>query len=108
MATHPVIRSGCWGDATCEKMGDLMAANGGRLFGLYDELATFLTQLNLYRGKGLVVSHELALILQLYNGHSWTRATGTHLNSACHLSECMNVSCLCMCQLQLLATHDTW
>ena len=64
------------GDATCEKMGDLMAANGGRLFGLYDELATFLTQLNLYRGKRLSLSHELALFLQLYNGHSWTRATG--------------------------------
>ena len=60
------------GDATCEKMGDLMAANGGRLLGLYDELATFLTQLNLYRGKGLALSHELALFLQLYNGHSWT------------------------------------
>ena len=64
------------GDATCEKMGDLMAANGGRLLGLYDELSTFLSQLNLYRGKGLSLSHELAIFLQLYNGHSWTRATG--------------------------------
>ena len=43
------------GDATCEKMGDFMAANGGHLLGLYEELALFL---------------------QLYNGHSWTRATG--------------------------------
>ncbi len=67
------------GDATCEKMGDLMATNGGRLLGLYDELSTFLTQLNLYRGKGLSLSHELAIFLQLYNGHSWTRATGMHL-----------------------------
>ena len=50
-----------------------MAANGGHLLG---ELATFLTQLNVYRGKGLALSHELALSLQLYNGHSWTRATG--------------------------------
>ena len=41
------------GDATYEKMGDLMAANDGRLLGLYDELSTFLSQLNLYRGKGL-------------------------------------------------------
>lgn len=69
------------GDATCEKMGDLMAANGGRLLGLYDELSTFLSQLNLYRGKGLTLSHELALFLQLYNGHSWTRATGMYLNT---------------------------
>ena len=67
------------GDATCEKMGELMAANGNRLFGLYDELAAFLTQLNLYRGKGLSLSHELALFLQLYNGHSWNRSTGIHV-----------------------------
>jgi hypothetical protein len=64
------------GDSTLEKMGDLMASNEGRLLGLYDELSTFLTQLNLYKGKGVNVSHELALFLQLYNGHSWTRATG--------------------------------
>ena len=64
------------GDATCEKMGDLMATNGGRLLGLYDELSTFLTQLNLSKGKGLTFSHELALFLRLYNGHSWTRSTG--------------------------------
>ena len=50
----------------------------GRLLGLYDELSAFLSQLNLYRGKGLTLSHELALFLQLYNGHSWIRATGTH------------------------------
>ena len=72
-ASHPA-----WllGDATCEKMGDKMALNGGRLLGLYDELTTFLTQLNLYRGKGLSLTHEMAVFLQLYNGHSWTHATG--------------------------------
>ena len=78
--------SGCdpvWlvGDATCEKMGDLMSGNGGRLLGLYDELSTFLTQLNLYRGKGLNLSHELALFLQLYNGHSWDHTTGIYINA---------------------------
>ena len=64
------------GDSTFEKMGELMCNNGGCLFGLYDELATFLTQINLYKGKGLAVSHELALFLQLYNGSSWSRQTG--------------------------------
>lgn len=64
------------GDASCEKMGDLMSLYGGRLLGLYDELSTFLTQLNLYRRKGLNLTHELALFLQLYNGHPWTRGTG--------------------------------
>lgn len=64
------------GDSTFEKMGELMSKNNGCLFGLYDELSTFLTQINLYRGKGLAVSHELALFLQLYNGNSWSRQTG--------------------------------
>ena len=67
------------GDATFKKMGELMAKNEGCLFGLYDELSTFLTQLNLYRGKGISVSHELALFLQLYNGCSWSRQTGKYL-----------------------------
>ena len=82
-------RSGCtashpaWllGGATCEKMGDKMAENGGRLLGLYDELTTFLTQLNLYRGKGLSLTHEMAVFLQLYNGHAWTHATGNTVKS---------------------------
>ena len=79
-------KSGCtlddptWfvGDATFEKMGELMSKNRGCLFGLFDELSTFLTQLNLYHGKGLAVSHELALFLQLYNGSSWNRQTGLY------------------------------
>ena len=77
-------RSGCTSDqptwlvrdATFDKMGELMSQNQGCLLGLYDELSTFLTQLSLYRGKGLAVSHELALFLQLYNGNSWSRKTG--------------------------------
>ncbi len=64
------------GDSTFEKMGELMSKNNGCLFGLYDELSTFLAQINLYRGKGLAVSHELALFLQLFNGSSWSRKTG--------------------------------
>ena len=66
-----------------EKMGELLAAKGNRLFGLYDELSAFLTQLNLYRSRGLSLSHELALFLQLYNGHSWTRSTGMYAHIVC-------------------------
>ena len=58
------------------KNGDLMHENHGKLLGLYDELSTFLTQMNLYRGKGLAESHDLALFLQLYNGHPWMRRRG--------------------------------
>ena len=65
-------------DATFEKMGDLMHNNHGKLLGLYDELSSFLTQINLYRGKGLSESHDLALFLQLYNGTPWIRRTGNY------------------------------
>lgn len=63
-------------DASFEKMGALMHANSSRLFGFYDEMSAFLSQINLYRGRGLSDSHELALFLQLYNGHPWRRDTG--------------------------------
>ena len=63
-------------DGTFEKMGALMQENSCRLLGLYDELSAFLTQINLYRGRGLSDSHEMALFLQLYNGHPWRRDTG--------------------------------
>lgn len=59
-------------DATFEKMQE----NSCRLLGIYDELSAFLTQINLYRGRSLSDSHELALFLQLFNGHPWRRDTG--------------------------------
>ncbi len=67
-------------DSSFEKMGALMHENSGRLLGLYDELAAFLSQIKLYRGGGLSESHELALFLQLFNGHHWRRDTGTYNN----------------------------
>ena len=81
-------KSGCsedaptWfvGDATFEKMGELMSKNHGCLFGLCDELSTFLTQLNLYHGKGLAVSHELVLFLKLYNGSSRSLQTDKYIH----------------------------
>ena len=63
-------------DATFEKMGVLMSENGGRLLGLYDELSGFLTKIRLYTSRGLTDSHELAMLLELYNANPWTRITG--------------------------------
>ena len=63
-------------DASFEKMGALMKENSCHLIGFNDELSAFLTQINLYRGRGLSDSHEMALFLQLYNGHPWRRDTG--------------------------------
>ena len=53
-----------------------MADNSGRLLGLCDELSSFLTKINLYCGKGLTDTHDLAVFLELYNGNEWTRCTG--------------------------------
>lgn len=66
-------------EATFEKMGAMMAENHCKLLGLYDELSSFLTQINLYKARGLSDSHDLALFLQLYNGHPWTRKTGMYV-----------------------------
>ena len=63
-------------DATFEKMGALMAENGGRLLGMYDELSAFLTKMKLYSSRGLTDTHELAMFLELFNANPWTRATG--------------------------------
>lgn len=60
------------GDATFEKMGELMSSNS---LGLFHELSSFLTQINIFKSRGLSDSHELAMFLQLYNGHSWTHTT---------------------------------
>ena len=81
-------------EATFEKMGAMMAENHSKLLGLYDELSTFLTQINLYKSQGISDSHDLALFLQLYNGqqvcvvvfllvHVWFT--------------CMLYACLCAC-----------
>ena len=64
---------GQWMKHHFEKMGAMMAENDGQLLGIYDELTTFLTQINLFKGKGISDSHDLALFLQLYNGFGWSR-----------------------------------
>ena len=62
--------------ATFEKMGALMDENDGRLLGIYDEITTFLTQINLYKSRGHTDPHNVAVFLRLYNGHPWSRKTG--------------------------------
>ena len=76
---HDEDPSWIFDDASFEKMGALMHENHSRLLGIYDEMSAFLTQINLYRGRGLSDSHELAVFLQLYNGHPWRRDTGHSL-----------------------------
>lgn len=64
-------------DQSFEKMGDLMSQNHWKLFGLYDELPMFFSQINVLRARGGVSdSHELSVFLQLYGGEHWMRKTG--------------------------------
>ena len=60
----------------------------GAYFGLYDELSNIPDSIY---GKGLTVSHELALFLQLYNGNAWSRQTDI-IN---HTYD--TVVCVCVC-----------
>ena len=76
--TNCGLESGSWllDDQSFEKMGDLMYQNHWKLLGLYDELAMFLSLVNIFKGRGLSDSHELAIFLQLYGGDPWVRRTG--------------------------------
>ena len=83
-------------DATFEKMGSLMREHSCRLLGFYDELTTFLTQINLYHGRGLCDSHQMSVFLQLYNAHPWRRDTGWHYK------KCLNILCVWLAILGIL------
>ena len=54
-----------------------MHDNHSKLMGLYDELAMFLSQINICRGKGVADSHELAVFLQLCGANPWAQKTCT-------------------------------
>lgn len=85
-------------EATFEKMGAMMAENHSKLLGLYDELSSFLTQ---YKSRGLSDSHDLALFLQLYNGHPWTRKTGRLCVCVCVCGKfCCKFSLAVYCGIQ--------
>ena len=66
-------------DQSFEKLGALMDENHSKSLGLYDELSMFLTQLNVFRARGVMESHELAVFLKFYGGDSWTRRTGNRM-----------------------------
>lgn len=72
-------------DQSIEKLGALMGENNWKLLGLFDELPMFLAQMNIYRGKGISDSHELALLLKLYGGTEWNRRTGMYIGNCFNL-----------------------
>lgn len=61
-------------------MGAIMQENHCKILALYDELSMFLSQVNIFSGKKVTDSHELAVFLQLYGANSWVRKTGIHVH----------------------------
>ena len=62
---------------------------------LYGEMSALLTQLNLYRGRGLSDSHKLSLFLQLYNGHPWKETQASHLIGTAETPNMVDIGCAC-------------
>ena len=62
-----------------------MASNDAKLLDFFDELSSFLTQINLYGSKGISDSHNTATFLMLYNGHPWTHRTGECCRMLCKI-----------------------
>lgn len=63
-------------DQSLEKLGALKSENNGHLLGLYDELAMFFSQMNIFHGKNITDSRELSMFLQFFGAKSWSRKTG--------------------------------
>ena len=63
-------------DTSFQKMGATMSDNDGRLIGLFDELSSFLSKINIFNGRSVSDGNELSMFLELFNGNSWSRNTG--------------------------------
>lgn len=63
---------------TWDKFGDIPANSGARCIGLFDELVSFFSTMNMYSATKLQVSDtkEYQDFLQMYTGKAKTRETG--------------------------------
>ena len=63
---------------TWDKFGELLADSGVRSLGLFDELMSLFSTMNMYSSHKLQISdtREYQDFLQLFTGKSKTRATG--------------------------------
>ena len=63
---------------TWDKFGDILANSGARRVGLFDELVSFFSIMNMYSATKLQVSNttEYQDFLQMYAGKAKTRETG--------------------------------
>lgn len=61
-----------------DKFGDLLANSGGRSLGLFDEVMSFFSTMNMYSSVKMQVSdtREYQDFLQMFTGKAKTRETG--------------------------------
>ena len=62
---------------TWDKFGDLLANGGGRALGLFDEIMSFFSTMNMYSSTKMQISdtREYQDFLQMYTGKAKTRET---------------------------------
>ena len=67
--------------STWDKFGDILAHNGGKLFGLFDELISFFSTMNMYSSSKSSVqdNREYQDFLQLFTGKAKNRETSKNL-----------------------------
>lgn len=72
---------------TWDKFGELLADGGGRSLGLFDELMSFFSTMNMNSLNKMQVSdtHEYQDFLQLFTGKANTRETASGINYVLNL-----------------------
>lgn len=61
-----------------QKMGATICKNNnGRLIEMFDDLSSFLSNINVYNGHSVSDGNDLLMFLDLFNGSSWSQTTGT-------------------------------
>ena len=66
---------------TWDKFGDLLAGSGGRSLGVFDEVMSFFSTMNMYSSVKMQVSdtREYQDFLQMFTGKAKSRETGESL-----------------------------
>ena len=72
---------------TWDKFGDLLAQNGGKIYGLFDELISFFSSMNMYSASKSAVqdNREYQDFLQLFTGKAKNRETSKYIESPLYM-----------------------
>jgi hypothetical protein len=66
---------------TWDKFGDILANNGGKVIGLFDEFVSFFSTMNMYSASKTQVqdNREYQDFLQMFTGKAKNRETGIYI-----------------------------